>query len=68
MEREEQRSQDRARVVIVSRRARGRRTGAGDGDASSATLSLVPRWSSGRAVEAAAEALREVERRPGSPR
>ena len=43
--------QSRARVIIVSQRTRG----AGSGrPASSATLSLVPRWTSDRAVSAAA--------------
>jgi hypothetical protein len=52
---------DRARVVIVSRRARGDATGSA---ASSTTLSLMPRWSADRAVDAAAQAMRRAERRP----
>ena len=66
MEREERLPEHRARVVIVSRRARGRLTG--EDDASSATLSLVPRWSSRRAVDAATEALRKADGRPPASR
>ena len=54
--------QHRARVIIVSQRTRDRVTGR---VASSATLSLVPRWSSDRAIEMAAKAMRRSERRVG---
>jgi hypothetical protein len=50
--------QSRARVIIVSQRARGGASRA----TSSATLSLVPRWKSDRAVEMAAQTLKQVDR------
>jgi hypothetical protein len=50
----------RARVIIVSNRIRDRATGRAS--SSGATLSLMPRWSSGRAIEMAAEAMKRGER------
>jgi hypothetical protein len=57
--------QHRARVVIVSQRARGNADGR---QASSTTLSLVPRWSTERAVEMAAQAFKQADRKgpPGA--
>jgi hypothetical protein len=57
--------QNRARVIIVSQLTRGE---AGRRTPSSATLSLVPRWSSERAVEMAAQAFKRAEGRvpPGA--
>ena len=52
--------QSHARVVIVSQRARGAGTGR---QASSATLSLMPRWKSDRAVAAAAQELNRTDAR-----
>jgi hypothetical protein len=53
--------QNRARVIIVSQRARGR-GGAATRSTSSTTLSLMPRWTSDRAADAAAKTLRSMER------
>lgn len=52
--------QSRARVVIASQRTRG--TGAGS-RASNVTLSLIPRWTSDRAVSAAAQERSRTEAR-----
>jgi len=56
--------QNRARVIIVSQRAR---SDGADRQASSTTLSLVPRWSSDRAVESAARAMKRVDRESSQP-
>jgi hypothetical protein len=51
--------QNRARVIIVSQRTRG---DAAARSTSNTTLSLMPRWTSDRAADAAARTLRSMER------
>jgi hypothetical protein len=52
----------RARVIIVSHRIRDRATGRSS--SSGATLSLMPRWSSSRAIEMAAQAMKRERKAP----
>jgi hypothetical protein len=54
--------QHRARVIIVSQRTRSDAT---TRPASSTTLSLMPRWSSDRAVDMAARTFKDTDREAG---
>ena len=56
--------QNRARVIIVSQRTRKNRSGR---RATSTTLSLVPRWSTDRAVDAARTMKQAVQPTPPAP-
>ena len=56
--------QHRARVIIVSQRKGGGATRS----ASSTTLSLMPRWSSDRAVDMAARTFKDTSREATTPR